>query len=214
MPRFMMPNSEEYVQECDYDSDKDCISRAGSMLRRELMEAVDFYVKRDPLALVNNLWVLTQVWMNDLFILLKFKTSFPIITSLLIDSPMISCLKLLTESIKFYTIVNIFSHIITNIEQISHQCPLRWWTQTPPKTAFSKKTSPSPSYSPRNRTKTSMTVGMTTHSRKLQRQIPKATLQRINVAKEVPLHWRLECPMKTKTDNCSLLKGSTNQISS
>ena len=40
--------------EYDYDTDKDQMGHSISMLRRELQQAVDFFVSEDPIKLVEN----------------------------------------------------------------------------------------------------------------------------------------------------------------
>jgi len=46
--------------EYDYDTDHEVLRQSTSMLRRELLQAIEFFVKEDPLKLVDNL----RLWTN------------------------------------------------------------------------------------------------------------------------------------------------------
>lgn len=43
------------MQECDYETDLESLIKAREILRKDFNDALDFYVKRDPLVLVNNI---------------------------------------------------------------------------------------------------------------------------------------------------------------
>lgn len=51
--------------EYDYDTDNEQLTHSHNMLLRELFQAIEFFVKEDPLKLVENvrLWV-AQLWTN------------------------------------------------------------------------------------------------------------------------------------------------------
>ena len=54
---FQMITNEIFSKdkECDYDTDKDCVKSVRAFLLRDLSEALDFYVKDDPLMLIDNI---------------------------------------------------------------------------------------------------------------------------------------------------------------
>lgn len=55
-PTFKTVNSGifEKEKECDYETDRECIMRAKEFLNKDLIEAMEYFVKGDPLILIDN----------------------------------------------------------------------------------------------------------------------------------------------------------------
>ncbi len=66
--RYDMSNLEE---EYDYETDQDHIARSKRLLETDLFDAVDFFLKEDPLLIIQNfenkiMWIIVKLLTNEL----------------------------------------------------------------------------------------------------------------------------------------------------